>query len=192
MAAHEDQARLDALFPHIRDYQRLAMEHGINDIFQDNGGKLLQLLLLTGLSVSPGREGNDAIDAEGNEFELKTVNVLLTQSFSTHHHLNQTIIEKYAQVDWYFAVYKGIEIEEIYRMKPADLKEYFDRWSKKLADPDKTITHINNPKIPVKYVRKHGTLFHRAEVELAPPAVPKNPARVAQIETGERSPAHEK
>jgi hypothetical protein len=29
-------------------------------IFQDNGGKILQILLITGLKVLPGREGNDA------------------------------------------------------------------------------------------------------------------------------------
>src|SRR5687768_15119680 len=102
MAAHQDAKKLEALVPKIREYQRLATEHGINDIFQDNGGKLLQLLLLTGLRISPGREGNDAVDDDGNEYELKTVNILLTSSFSTHHHLNHTIIGKYREVDWYF------------------------------------------------------------------------------------------
>jgi len=39
--------------------------------FQDNGGKVLQVLILLGLRISSGREGNDAIDAEDNEYELK-------------------------------------------------------------------------------------------------------------------------
>jgi hypothetical protein len=60
---------------------------------------------VTGLEVIPGREGNDAKDSNGNEFELKSVNIALTKSFSTHHHINPRIIEKYRQVDWIFAVY---------------------------------------------------------------------------------------
>lgn len=71
MKPHPDSAVLESLFPSIRKYQELASKHGIGDIFQDNGGKLLQLVLLTGLTVIPGREGNDARDAEGHEYELK-------------------------------------------------------------------------------------------------------------------------
>lgn len=183
MKPHPDKARLDALFPYIRAYQQLATEHGINDIFQDNGGKLLQLLLITGLTIVPGREGNDAQDEKGNEFELKTVNVLLTQSFSTHHHLNPTILKKYRAVDWYFAVYRGIEVQEIYRMVPGDLEAFFERWERKWhASGGKD---INNPKIPVKHVRLHGTLLFRAEPELPSPPQPANPPIVAEAETGE-------
>ena len=67
MNFHPDKKILDELFPYIQRYQELALKHGINDIFQDNGGKLLQVLLVTGLEVLPGREGNDAKDAHGNE-----------------------------------------------------------------------------------------------------------------------------
>src|SRR5476651_2666085 len=100
MKTHQDRTVIEALFPSIRKYQELASKHGIGDIFQDNGGKLLQLVLLTGLTVIPGREGNDARDAEGHEYELKSINVLLTKSFSTHHHMNPTIIAKYRLVKW--------------------------------------------------------------------------------------------
>ena len=66
--------KLNQLFPFVQAYQKLAESHGINDIFQDNGGKLLQVLLITGLEVIAGREGNDAVDKEGKEYELKSVN----------------------------------------------------------------------------------------------------------------------
>ena len=39
---------LEKLFPAIREYQKLATKHGIKDIFQDNGGKLLQVVLMLG------------------------------------------------------------------------------------------------------------------------------------------------
>lgn len=152
---HADKAKLDKLWPAIREYQRLASEHGIDDIFQDNGGKLLQVLLITGLKRVPGREGNDAVDDDGNEYELKSVNIALTKSFSTHHHMNPTIIAKYRQVPWIFAVYEGIELLEIYRLTATDLEPYYVKWEAKWhADGGKD---INNPKIPLTFVREHGT-----------------------------------
>ena len=127
MTPHPDKAELDRLFPFIREYQSLASKHGIGDIFQDNGGKLLQLLLITGLKGTGGREGNDARDEQGREFELKSVNMLLTQSFSTHHHMNPTILAKYRQVGWVFAIYEGIELQTIHLMEPTGLEPYFSK-----------------------------------------------------------------
>jgi hypothetical protein len=184
VASHPDRARLEELFPFIREYQRLASEHGINDIFQDNGGKLLQLLLITGLQISPGREGNDAVDGKGNEYEIKTVNIQLTRSFSTHHHLNPVILAKYRLVDWYFAVYSGIELQEIYLVKPQQLEEaFFAKWERKWhAEGGKD---INNPKIPVTFVREAGLLIHEAVPELPLPPSPLNPPRLKDIESSE-------
>ena len=150
--------QLNTSFRYVRMYQELAEKNGINDIFQDNGGKLLQVLIITGLVDLPGREGNDAKDANNNEYELKSVNIKLTKSFSTHHHMNPVIIEKYRKVDWVFAVYEGIELKEIYLLKPNQLEEYYAKWTKKWhADGGKD---INNPKIPLTYVRKNGTLVY--------------------------------
>ena len=161
MKPHPDKAILDRLFPYIRQYQELASKHGIRDIFQDNGGKLLQVSLITGLRILPSREGNDAVDKQGNEYELKSVNMLLTQSFSTHHHMNRTIIAKYRQVDWIFAVYRGIELVSIYRLTPADLEPFYRRWEAKWhAESGKD---INNPKIPLTFVMmEHGELIFQA------------------------------
>jgi hypothetical protein len=125
--SHPDLEVFNEIYPRVLKLQELAEKHGINDIFQDNGGKLLQVLLITGLEVLPGREGNDAKDANGNEYELKSVNTLLTKSFSTHHHMNPTIIEKYRQVDWVFAVYEGIKLLSIHQLTPADLEFYYTK-----------------------------------------------------------------
>lgn len=152
--AHKDIAIFLDLFPSLVRLQELAQKHGINDIFQDNGGKLLQVLLLTGLTVMPGREGNDAKDDSGNEYELKSVNKLLTKSFSTHHHMNPTIIQKYKKVDWIFAVYEGINLTGIYFMSPTDLEPYFTKWEEKWYSTGRK--DINNPKIPLAYVLDRG------------------------------------
>ena len=154
MKPHADSKKLEKLFPHIQEYQKLADEHGVDDIFQDNGGKILQVLLILGIQQLPGREGNDAVDSKGNEYEMKSVNILKTTSFSTHHHMNPVIIAKYRLVDWIFAVYEGIELVEIFLLTPKDLEPYYTRWEAKWnIDGGKD---INNPKIPLKYVREQG------------------------------------
>lgn len=158
MRPHEDKILLDKLFPHIREYQQLANKHGIRDIFQDNGGKILQVLLLTDLRIIPGREGNDAVDENGKEYELKSVNILLTRSFSTHHHLNPTIISKYRQVDWIFAVYQSIELQAIYHLTPAELEPFYIKWEQQWHT--RGGRDINNPKIPLKYVIENGVLVY--------------------------------
>lgn len=154
-----DIEKINDLFPSIRAFQELASKYSINDIFQDNGGKLLQLLLITGLTNMPDREGNDAVNSAGREFELKTVNIKLTKSFSTNHHLNPTLIAKYRKVDWIFGVYEGIEVKHVYRVKPEDLEEkYFSKWeSKWYKDNGKD---INNPKIPLSHVQSVGILLY--------------------------------
>ena len=162
MRAHRDKKALDKLFPYIQQYQELASKHGINDIFQDNGGKLLQLVLITGLRVTGKREGNDAVDSQGNEYELKTVNARLTTSFSTHHHLNLGILAKYRKVDWFFAIYEGIELQRIYRMGPKQLSLYFDAWESKYRSNEQA---INNPKIPLKFVELNGNLVYQKPVK---------------------------
>lgn len=161
--------RLNELFPYIREYQKLAKDvANIEDIFQDNGGKLLQVLLVTDLqNLTESREGNDAVDKDGVEYELKSVNTQLTKSFSTNHHLNKKIIDKYRLVDWIFAVYDDIELLEIYLMTPNMLEPFYTKWEKQYEE---TGNDINNPKIPLKFVRENGILVfsHNEDFSLSP------------------------
>ena len=161
---HTDARELEELWPAIRRYQELATRHGIGDIFQDNGGKILQVLLKLGLVVLPGREGNDAKDTTGAEYELKSVNINLTRSFSTHHHMNPVIIAKYRKVDWIFAVYQDIELIAIYLLTPADMEPYYSAWEIKWHGSGGK--DINNPKVPLAHVSKAGKLLWGA----TPPA----------------------
>jgi len=139
--------------PAIREYQALATAHGIDDIFQDNGGKFLQMLLALNLQGIPGREGNDAVDTKGREYELKSVNIWLTAGFSTNHHINIPIIEKYRRARWVFAIYEGIEMRRALFVPAAKLELYFSKWEKKWNAERKD---INNPKVPLKFVFDHG------------------------------------
>jgi hypothetical protein len=162
---HDDYQRLLEIWPAVQEYQALATKHGIDDIFQDNGGKLLQVLLLMGLTILPGREGNDAVDASGREYELKSVNIELTKGFSTHHHMNPVIIAKYRQVPWIFAIYRHIALQAVYLLEPADLEFYFTKWERKWHEDGGK--DINNPKIPVIYVMEHGKLLHGTQPTLS-------------------------
>lgn len=153
MAKHPDWKRLEKLMPAVREFQSLATEHGIDDIFQDNGGKILQMLLALNLQGIPGREGNDAVDVEGREYELKSVNIWLTAGFSTNHHINIPIIEKYRKARWVFAIYEGIEMRRAFYMPADKLEVYFSAWEEKWKAERKD---INNPKVPLKFVCEHG------------------------------------
>lgn len=173
LVPHPDYEKLTQVWPAVKGFQALAKAHGINDIFQDNGGKLLQVLLLLNLAVLPGREGNDAVDVAGREYELKSVNIELTKGFSTHHHLNPTILDKYREVPWVFAIYRDIELQAVYILEPEDLEVYFARWEAKwyaTGGKDR-----NNPKIPVSHVEKHGRLMYQTTVELVSDVVLPTP-----------------
>jgi transcriptional regulator with XRE-family HTH domain len=155
-----DLERLNECLEKIRPMQQLANEYEIPDIFQDNGGKVLQLLILLGLKQSRGREGNDAVDEDGNEYELKTINHSINPNagITTHHHLTKEIINKYRGVSWYIGIYEGIELLEIWKVHPSKLEDLFVSWENWID-----IHHgqaRNNPKIPLRYVRM-GEIVYR-------------------------------
>ena len=156
-----DLERLQTALEAIRELQSLANEYGINDVFQDNGGKVLQVLILLGLRVSLGREGNDAVDAAANEYELKTINKLLSKSVTTHHHLNLDILAKYRAVKaWYIAVYEGIVLKAIYKVNSASLEPKFSHWESRILGG---MESINNPKIPLGLIEREGELVYPKE-----------------------------
>lgn len=166
----------------------MAVRYGIRDIFQDNGGKVLQSLVILGLRFAGGREGNDAVDDEGNEYELKSVNVALGASRGvTTHHLNLRILAKYRAVAaWFVSMYQDIELVEIFRLTPSDLAPLFDLWEARLgANND---TPLNNPKIPIAFVRARGTRVWPAtsprDAELMPPSSPVRNGNGHQISKG--------
>ncbi|WP_410529873.1 hypothetical protein [Wolbachia endosymbiont (group A) of Conops quadrifasciatus] len=60
-----------------------------------------------------------------------------------------------------FAIYEGIELKEIYKLTPQDLEPYYITWEKKWHDTGGK--DINNPKIPLKYVRDKGKLLYHCD-----------------------------
>lgn len=145
--------RIEVLWKSLHDLEDFAHEYGIEDIFQDNGAKILQQLVYLDMKALPGREGNDAVSNNGIEWEMKSINLETSASgFSTNHHVNHVIIAKYRKVPWTFAFYKGIKLEEIYVLTPEQLEPIYKHWEKGLE----TKETLNNPKIPVSYVRDNG------------------------------------
>lgn len=132
--------------------QELCHEYGIEDMLQDNGLKVMQQLIYFNMRSLPGREGNDGVSPSGVEWEMKSVNISLTAGFSTNHHTNADIISKYRRVPWSFAIYDNINLLEIYVLRAIQLEPIFSHWEEQLANK----SHLNNPKIPVKFVRQNG------------------------------------
>lgn len=151
---HQDRiAELEGLWASLHDLADLAKAYGIEDIFQDNGAKVLQQLIYLNMQILPGREGNDAISESGTEWEMKSINLETSATgFSTNHHTNHDIIAKYRQVPWTFAIYHGITLSEMYVMTPAMLEPIYRHWEVQLQ----RASHLNNPKIPVRFVRENG------------------------------------
>src|SRR3546814_15040174 len=92
-----------------------------------------------------------------------SVNIWLTASFSTNHHVNVPIINKYRKVCWVFAIYEGIEIRRAYFMPPGSLEAYFRKWESKWIEEQKD---INNPKIPLTFITEHGELVYSDQTTL--------------------------
>lgn len=151
---HKDRIKLiEQLWQNLHALEELAKKYGINDIFQDNGAKILQQIIYMNMQIIPGREGNDSVSESGIEWEMKSINIETSASgFSTNHHTNQTIIDKYRKVPWSFAIYQGLHLLEIYVLSPKTLEPMYKHWEDKL----KTMSHLNNPKIPIKFVRENG------------------------------------
>lgn len=153
---------MEQLWASLHDLNEMANKYGITDIFQDNGAKVMQQLIYLNLGNLPGREGNDAVDQKGREWEMKSINIATSATgFSTNHHTNSDIIRKYRQVIWSFAIYENLVLKAIYVMPPSKLEPVFRHWEDKL----KKQPHLNNPKIPVSFVEENGIKVYPINAE---------------------------
>ena len=163
-----DKTAVDILWKQLATLQEIAEEFGISNIFQDNGAEILQQLIYLNMAAVPGREGNDGIDINGCEWEMKSLDISKgNKGITTNHHLNAAIIEKYKTVPWSVSLYDGIILKMIYVIGSKQLQPMFDKWEKELE----TKTSLNNPKIPLKFIEEHGILIYEEGMEY-----PLNPA----------------
>lgn len=141
--------------------QRLALAYGVPDIFSDNGGKVAQVACAVGLDIVKGRTGADAKDRVGNLYEMKTLDLdRNVKGFSTNHHLNLGTIAKYRSRRFVFATYATTMLQEAYLVMPEDMEPIYQKWELTLKSRD----HINNPKVPLDYVRDVGTIMYLKDV----------------------------
>ncbi|MBU3862912.1 hypothetical protein KN815_01950 [Streptomyces sp. 4503] len=152
--------------------QRYASERRIHNVFDDGGYKELLLLELFNLTKGGGRVGNDATDALGGEYEIKTVARMnfkgerkKSLSVTTEHTLTLDNIDRYRSVHlWIVAVFDQSTPEAIYEIHPRKLEPYFSQWEATLQEQIEIDSrrgggarpHLNNPKIPLNFVAQHG------------------------------------
>ena len=153
-----NKVEVDTIWRQLAVLQEMAQDFGIDNIFQDNGAEILQQLVYLNMQAVPGREGNDGVDANGCEWEMKSVDVSKGRGHgvTTNHHLTYGIIDKYRTVPWSVSIYDGIHLLAIYILTPEDLEERFQMWEDQL----RTRPHLNNPKIPMWYVKERGRLIY--------------------------------
>lgn len=147
--------------------QEAATLHEIHNVFDDGGYKELLILSLFNLRKLE-REGDDAEDADGRRYEIKTVARVSSTgkrknslSITTEHTLTQTNIDRYrATFLWIVAVFDQVQPEVIYQIQPSKLEPYFAKWEGQLARQGQpqggAPNHINNPKIPLTFIRDNG------------------------------------
>lgn len=145
--------------------QALATRHGIHNVFDDNGYKELLLLTLFGLRKLR-REGDDAIDALDRRYEMKTVARISSDgvrknnlNVTTEHTMTLANIERYRRgFLWIVAVFDGPRPEVVYEITPAALEPFLAKWEGILTGSDGVPPrdHINNPKIPLKFIEAYG------------------------------------
>lgn len=172
-----------SLIGYGRALQEMAAVHGIHNVFDDNGYKDLLLLTLFGLRKL-GREGDDAVDSQGRQFETKTVARVSSQgvrkttlSVTTEHTMTIANIARYRQTFmWIVAIFDGAEPEAIWEIRAAALEPFFALWESRLRELDDyerpMRDHLNNPKIPIRFIAEHGVQVwppQEADPGYAPP-----------------------
>ena len=154
----KDKTSVDILWLQLGTLQDIASEFGIDNIFQDNGAEILQQLIYLNMKAVPGREGNDGVDLNGCQWELKSLDISKrTGGITTNHHLNASIIEKYRTVPWSVSIYDGICLKKIYVIGNEQLQPLFEKWEEQLQK----VSSLNNPKIPLSYIEEHGILIYQ-------------------------------
>lgn len=144
--------------------RELSLAYGIADPFADNNVKALQIAVAVGLELVPGRTGPDARDRIGNEYEIKTIDIgTKAKGFSTNHHLTTDTIDRFSKRRFVFAVYEHSTLLEAYLVMPNQMNPIYRKWRMDLRGR----SHMNNPKIPLDYVRETGEIMYLKDV--APP-----------------------
>lgn len=157
--------------------EKLANEHNIFNVFDDGGYRTLVLLTMFGLrKAQTGRLGNDAVDAVGNSYELKTTNLVDTRGLvrrtypgiTTEHTLTQRNIDRYRQTKaWLIGVFHSNQPLEVWEVTTPKLEVYFEAWEYRLrqqrlrprglrGEAEGQGPSLNNPKIAFGYVAEVG------------------------------------
>ena len=145
----------------------------IVSVFDDGGYRELLLATMFDFQLHLGRHGDDALDVIGNNYELKTVNLVDTSGklrvnpgVTTCHHVNHEIIRRYRNLHaWIVGVFFINDPVEIYEVHPKHIAAYLEAWEKRLKTEN--ITHINNPKVRLSDIRKNGVLHYKNDFLVA-------------------------
>ena len=154
-----DKTAVDTLWRQLTTLQEIAAGFGIENIFQDNGAEILQQLIYLNMKAVPGREGNDGVDINGCEWEMKSLDISKSnKGITTNHHLTIRIIEKYRCVPWSISLYDRIQLKKIYIVPPETMQPLYDKWERELRASNEESK--NNPKIPLSFIEENGIVIY--------------------------------
>ncbi|NTF17295.1 hypothetical protein G6L37_02465 [Agrobacterium rubi] len=170
---HPDHFKADIVSRTLNEVlEKVGNEHGIFDLAQDNGMRVLTIKLLLNLGICVGRGGNDLFDESGTEYELKTLNLdNATLGVTTSHHLKHQTIDRYRKVGFIIAAYRRGRLVSVYLLHPEALEGQFLKWE---ASLERSSNHLNNPLIPISIVRDSGVLVFGEPLPKGKPKKIKN------------------
>lgn len=155
---------------------------------QDDSREIRMRRLLKLESSDEGRGGTDAIDKNGNKYELKT-SFKKSKAVSTARAMNNNHLVRWRGIHWVFAFgtnyHRGFELTTFYYLSPQDMEDWFRQIETKLNEFSRVselvkmhvLRHINkqeyktlvsilkngsqlnDPTIPYTYITSHGTLL---------------------------------
>lgn len=171
LAPLQAQGSISDLLSLAAPLEQAAQKYGIPTVFDDGGFKTLILCKLFGLTPLPGKGGDDAVDAEGRSFELKTLNLLDSSGndrrtppgVGAGTPLEQARIDRYRRTNsWLIGVFRGYHPIEVWQLSSTLLEPFYVKWEEQLRQAPGGV--INNPKIPFQFVTTMGHRHYSARV----------------------------
>ena len=152
-----DRPEVDDLLIHAFDLDRAGKALGVNP-FDNNFIREIIICKQADLLWNSGRGETDAVGRRGGNYELKSTDIKYgrTPQWPTSREVTATVLAAFRAMDFFcFAVFDGIQLLALYRVRAAALEPVFADLQAKLDVRTAAGKNLNNPKIPWKRARPY-------------------------------------
>jgi transcriptional regulator with XRE-family HTH domain len=151
---NEDMSTFNFHLEHAKQIQSIAIQKGIQNIFQHQGGLTLQVVLKMELEKLPEQHDFDVKDNNGNYFHLRCLDKNQSMSFKSFDDLEPHMIPSIQQASWLFAVFEQITLSSIWEVPAEKIQPLFDTWQEQWQHQPNI--HLRPPKIGLHFIEEYG------------------------------------